>query len=257
MCTVTLVAEDRGYRLAMNRDEKIARGAGTDPEVLVIDGTGVLYPTDGADGTWIGVNGYGIALAVLNWNEPAIVGMEFRSRGTLIPAVSDSRTMAEMIAAVDILDLDRVRPFRLVGVFPAEKTVREWQWNTRSLNVLALPWESQHWFSSGLSDEQALRVRREVCSEAWRQADTGSSRWLRTLHASHTGGPAFGLCVHREDVHTLSYSEIRCFPDKIEMEHFLGNPCLMESGHSLTLRRLSALATAAGIEPFQPLEPIA
>jgi hypothetical protein len=250
MCTLTLVAEEGGYRLAMNRDEKIARGAGTHPEAHELDGTRVIYPGDGGGGTWIGINEHGIALALLNWNDPTSpLGMEFQSRGQLIPAFIDSRSMAALLAASGVLALDHMRPFRMVGISPAERAVQEWRWDCRDLEIISHRWESQHWFSSGLSDEQALRARGQVCSAAWTEPDAGSSAWLRSLHASHSGGPDFGVCVHREDVQTLSYSEIHCTRERIAMEHFSGNPCLMQSSHSVEMLRSSPPTLPQAVQP--------
>ena len=251
MCTLSFIAAENGYRLAMNRDERIARGAGTVPQQLALDGTRVVFPGDGADGTWVGVNEYGIALALLNWNEPSPpAGTDFQSRGRLIPAIINSRSLAELEAGIRLLD--RLRPFRMAGVFPAEQSVREWRWDGRGLEALRHSWESRHWFSCGLSDEQARLVRGEICAEEWKKPDSGSSAWLRTLHASHTGGSVFGMCVHRDDVQTLSFTEIHCTAEKIAIEHFLGSPCLMKNRTFLELPRLTS-PIADRVTPMQSL----
>ena len=51
MCTLTLVTRNDTYVMAMNRDEKIARGAGLPPETCELGGTKATYPSDGAGGT--------------------------------------------------------------------------------------------------------------------------------------------------------------------------------------------------------------
>jgi hypothetical protein len=40
MCTLTLVPQENGYYLAMNRDERIARGVGTPPQRIDLAGVG-------------------------------------------------------------------------------------------------------------------------------------------------------------------------------------------------------------------------
>ena len=47
MCTLTVVIGIDTYLMAMNRDEKIARGAGLPPEIHEFDGTRAIYPSDG------------------------------------------------------------------------------------------------------------------------------------------------------------------------------------------------------------------
>ena len=89
-------------------------------------------------------------------------------------------------------------------------------------------WESRHWFSSSLSDDRAENLRGPTCRDAQSESDAGSVPWLRRLHASHGGGPGpFSLCVHREDVKTLSYSEVMVTPEHVQMGHFRGSPCTM------------------------------
>jgi len=253
MCTLTLVAQDDGYLLAMNRDEKIARGAGANPEIHEFNGTRALYPGDGTGGTWIAANEHGIAMALLNWNVPTpsfAASRQPQSRGQLIPTLAGSRSMAELLAALSVLDLERILPFRLMGVFPSEQAVQEWRWNSKSLSLAAHPWESRHWFSSGLSDEQALQLRGATCSASWNEPDAGSSAWLQRLHASHADGSgAFSVCVHRNDVQTLSYTEICCSSSRIAIEHFIGSPCTMKQGHSAAMGRVAVPALPAAAKP--------
>lgn len=93
------------------------------------------------------------------------------------------------------------------------------------LEILEFPWERHHWFSSGLSDQDAQQNRGAVCS---RPDPDGmfSHEWLRKLHRSHENGPGpFSICVHREDVRSLSYSEIYYSDGRLELETFAGPPC--------------------------------
>jgi hypothetical protein len=218
----------------MNRDERIARGAGAAPEVRESGGTRAIYPSDGAggtsiSGTWIGANEHAMVLALLNWNDIVVSAVDVtknRSRGSVIPALISSRSLAEMRLRLDVLDLAGMQPFRLVGVFPSERQICEWRWNSGQMEFLFLGWEMRHWFSSSLSDKRAERLRGAACQDAWRQSDAGSAAWLRRLHASHAGAPGpFSVCVHRSDVKTLSYSEIECTSAVVRMGHFVGSPC--------------------------------
>src|SRR5712691_2849842 len=231
MCTLSVITRDNGYLLAMNRDEKIARGAGAGPEIQDLDGTTAIYPSDGAGGTWIATNEIGTSLALLNWNDIVRRPLDIRkarSRGQIIPALGSSPRMAKLQAAFGVLDLERIQPFRLVGIFPSEQTIGEWHWDESRLTFQARRWQSRHWFSSSLSDRQAESLRRAACHNAQNESDTGSAPWLRRLHASHAGGPGpFSLCVHRNDVRTLSYSEVMVTLTSVQMGHFRGSPCAM------------------------------
>jgi hypothetical protein len=244
MCTLTVITGEDSHRVAMNRDEKIARGAGTPPEIREIHGTGAIYPGDGAGGTWIAANEYGMVLALLNWND-VLCGTATggpQSRGRAIPALIASRSLAGLQAAFRASILEGMLPFRLVGVFPSEKEIREWRWGAAKLESRVHAWESRHWFSSSHSDKQAESLRGAACRNAGSESDAGSVPWLRRLHASHAGGPGpFSLCVHREDVKTLSYTEVTCTPATVALVHFLASPCSMSSSHLIETQRVVSL----------------
>lgn len=247
MCTLTVITGDNSHRVAMNRDEKITRGPGAPPETHEFHGTRVIYPGDGAGGTWIAANEYGIVLALLNWNDVAPCGTATgitQSRGRVIPALIASRSLRELHAVFGVSILEGMLPFRLVGVFPSEKEIWEWRWYSAKLEFQAHRWESRHWFSSSLSDKQAESLRGAACRHARSESNAGSVPWLRRLHASHAGGPGpFSLCVHREDVKTLSYTEVTCTSATVALEHFLASPCSMRSSHLIEIQRVVSLTS--------------
>jgi hypothetical protein len=235
------------YVMAMNRDEKIVRGAGVPPEMHEFDGTRAIYPNDGDGGTWFATNEYGIAFALLNWNDvtPHSIDHKARSRGQVIPALIDSRSLSDLHAVFDVSNFTGMLPFRLVGVFPSEREIWEWRWKSTQLEFQVHEWKSRHWFSSSLSDERAESLRGAACRNAEQEPDAGSVPWLRRLHASHGGGPGpFSLCVHREDVKTLSYSEIMVTPGHVQMGHFRGSPCTMDRIHPIGIGRANCLDPA-------------
>jgi hypothetical protein len=240
MCTLTIVTRNDMYLMAMNRDEKIARGKGFPPEIHEFEGVKAIYPNDGDGGTWFATNEYGIALALLNWNDvtPHSIDHKARSRGQVIPALIDSRSLSDLHAVFDVSNFKGMMPFRLVGIFPSEQEIWEWRWDSRQLGFQTHMWESRHWFSSSLSDDRAGNLRGATCRNAEHESDTGSVPWLRRLHASHGVGPGpFSLCVHREDVKTLSYSEIMVTPGHVQMGHFRGSPCTMAQIDPIEIER--------------------
>ena len=248
MCTLSVITSNDGYLLAMNRDERIARGAGTLPEIHQVNGTTAIYPSDGAGGTWIAANEYGTTLALLNWNDLAPNGtsaVRTRSRGRVIPALINSRSLWELYEGLRVSHFKGMPPFRLVGVFPSEPEIWEWRWDSTQLESKAHEWKPQHWFSSSLSDEAATTFRGAACRDAHLTRDAGSAAWLRKLHASHAGGPGpFSLCVHRDDVRTLSYSEVMLTGGKVQMGHSLGSPCSAAQIHSTEIERAACLVHA-------------
>src|SRR5690242_11614888 len=159
MCTVTFIPRNDGFYIAMNRDERVTRPSASPPTVF---GQGLfesIYPLDGEGGTWIAANRAGVAFALLNWNDAQVLYQKNRTRGSVIPALLRSTSDHAAESALRRLDLDGILPFRLVGIFPAEKTVMEWRWDQRSIQRDVFSWTLRQWCSSSLSDETATATR--------------------------------------------------------------------------------------------------
>jgi hypothetical protein len=129
-------------------------------------------------------------------------------------------------------------PFRLLAVIPRERTLLQMSWDGRDPRHAAHSWRTRHWYSSSASDS-AQELRGGVCSRASKDTHAGSIAWLRQLHQSHENGPgAFSMCVHRELVETLSYTEVSCTRDKVSMLHAVGRPCTPRETHIIEMRRV-------------------
>src|SRR3954464_1119537 len=101
MCTLSFIPTERGYLVAMNRDEQISRETALPPQIF----GDALYPRDpGGSGTWIGVNSFGITLALLNRNLSGTPHAKLRSRGDVIPALVGSSSLPEIQRS--LVDLD-------------------------------------------------------------------------------------------------------------------------------------------------------
>lgn len=233
MCTLTFFPRGNGYVLAMNRDERLARGTAAPPSRVGANGVEAIYPRDVEGGTWIAANAFGIALALLNWNDVPCDANKAHSRGVLIPWLIAGSTSHEVHAALEHMDLRGILPFRAAGFFPGEKQILEWRWDMALLRLHWFPWERRHWFSSSLSDTRATELRGAVCDHAWNEAADHSISWLRQLYASHDNA-GLAICVHRDAVQTLSYTEVTCSPAHVGMKYFNGSPCAMgKMRHSL------------------------
>lgn len=226
MCTLTFIPNEDAYIVGMNRDEKITRGQARSPAVNKIGARRAVYPTDVEGGTWIAATDAGIAFALLNWNDADHFYLRTDTRGSVIPELITAASSHDADATLKDLELGGILPFRLVGVFPAEKQIIEWRWNHNLLQNEAFTWHQRQWCSSSLSDAQAAIRRGLAYARAQDEADAGSVAWLRRLHASHDDEEKpLSTCVHRTDVKTLSYTEVFCTADAIHCNHLAGNPC--------------------------------
>ena len=254
MCTVTFIPRANSYLIGMNRDERIARGAGNPPGVHRLQGTRAVFPDD-KGGTWIGSNEYGITLALLNWNIPIAQETFRRSRGLIIPDLLPLSNAAELNAASLTYEFVGCAPFRLVAAIPGDRSVLQSSWDATHLTRRAYGWEMRHWFSSSASDKRAQELRGHTCSRATKDMTAGSVGWLRQLHRSHEHGPgAFSVCVHRELVESLSYTEVSCTREKVSILHSMGKPCHPRETHIIGLWRRHARVCAPSLVQPQPTE---
>lgn len=227
MCTISFIARNNGYLLAMNRDEKLSRSKGLPPSVVAIGGRRVLCPAESGGGTWIAVNDTRAAFALINWySVPPVIMAPSVSRGSVIQSVAAQSVPYEVSRLLAGQPLSQINPFRLIGIFPAQREIREWRWDLNSLTCHEAPWVSQQWISSGFNEPAAQRVRSATFRAALCQKSAGSLEWLRRLHRSHAPGCGpFSICMHRPDAASVSYTEICISDRRAVMTHYNRPPC--------------------------------
>jgi hypothetical protein len=238
MCTVSFLPSADGYHLAMNRDEQLSRMAALPPEQMRCGTLKAIYPHELGGGTWVGVNETGLAFALINWySQPQRPRAGMITRGDVIPALLRAVTIAEARALLAQLPLDRMNPFRLIMVSDRENAVVESRWSGESLEEIMLPWQRQHWFSSGFDESEANRRRRLTCAREARSSSPDSVKWLRNLHRSHHPSKgAFSICMHRVDACTVSYTELSVNKLAAVMTYSAGPACERGPHFSKTLR---------------------
>jgi hypothetical protein len=257
MCSVSFIPHPRGFYIGMNRDESVRRAAASPPGVFPLRRRTALLPYEPGGGSWVAVNDAALALTLINWYE-----VEFRrdgapaaantgavggartppvSRGIVVPALMDASGVDEARARLATLPLQNLAAFRLIVFAGRERTVREFRWDRRALDVLPHAWRPAHWFSSGYDEPRARIERENVARRARSSRDAGSLRWLRDLHASHdpARGP-FCFCMHRDGYETVSYTEISVTPRNVTMRYHGGPPCCVPGPVAREVLRRSA-----------------
>lgn len=213
--------------LGMNRDEKLTRVPGLPPRPHKLNGRPALFPAEPSGGTWIGVNAAGVTFALVNWYAVASRGAEGNiSRGAVVREMLPWRTSAEAGRRFPAMPLEAINPFRLIGVFPRERTVFEWRWDLSQLRREEQGWQSNIWISSGFDEPGAQVSRRAAFEAAARGTGLEHLDDLRKLHCSHQSGPGpYSVCMHRPDAATVSYTEVVVNPDGAQMSHASGPLC--------------------------------
>ncbi len=167
MCTISFVPTARGFRLAMNRDEKRTRVAALPPEIFAVSQRHAIYPREPSGGTWLAANDLGVCLALINWHrierEPA---GKIASRGRVIPSLIGASGVQQVAREIRELPLTKMRPFRLIVIDANKNALSEWRWDLRKLKPHRHRWQIQHWFSSGYDEAGAEEEREKVCANA-------------------------------------------------------------------------------------------
>jgi hypothetical protein len=239
MCTVTFIGHRNGYALGMNRDESLSRPTALPPSIHRTSDHTMLFPSEKAGGTWIGVNDAGVSFALVNWYAVrARVGIRPLSRGTVVRAMLTLDTVTAVRRTMSSLNLECINPFRLIAVFPTTRKVAEWRWDLDSVQECQHGWEPATWISSGFDEPGAQRIRHQTFTRALALPSAGKLGWLRQLHRSHLPerGP-YATCMHRSDAATVSYTEIIVAQNRAEMRYTPGAPCCHRSLPAISLGR--------------------
>ena len=121
MCTVTWLADDGGYSLLFNRDEKLTRVVAEPPRIQTREGVRFGAPIDAdGGGTWIATNEYGLSVCLLNAYPKAGLrsGTAIESRGKIPIDLASSRSLEEVGERMNRMDLGYFAPFHLLALEP-------------------------------------------------------------------------------------------------------------------------------------------
>ncbi|MBI1762767.1 MAG: NRDE family protein [Acidobacteria bacterium] len=227
MCTVSWTHTATGYELFCNRDERRTRPPAWTPRVRERHGVRFSAPIDGeSGGTWIGINQYGLTLALLNRYDVQAGPPrdEYLSRGWLLLELLDSLGPQHAQERLQARRLTAFQPFTLAAV-AVQATARLFQWDGCQLTVednaeAHLPLTSSSFATARVIAERRAQFAQSVSSAAERGVA------LAAYHQSHTPAPgAFSVCMHRDNAQTVSYSHIQVAAQQITFNYFPQAPC--------------------------------
>lgn len=221
MCTVSWIRTNEGYDLLCNRDEHLARTRARMPQVAAMNGVRYIAPVDPeGGGTWIGVNEYGVTVAIVN-AYPAKQPSSPVSRGLLVRDLLSSRSSLNAIAQARRSDLSKFPPFTLVAL-DHDNVARAAAWDGRY--VLAFPNANGlcPLTSSSLDHSYANKVRRDE----WRRCRPTNLAMLQAFHRSHRAGRGpWSVCMHRDDAETVSFTHISVSARRVQVHYSPDAPC--------------------------------
>ncbi len=223
MCTVSIVAWAGGLRLVANRDEQRSRANALPPRLVDRDGVRVIEPIDAASGgTWVAVNEFGVAFALLNVNPAAPFQAGTHSRGEIVAALAALDSIEDVVAAMTTLDHGQYSPFRLICA-DGERAIEIAPYlSLRRPHALDSP---VMFTSSGLGDDRVEGPRRMLFDELVvgqdpremidRQDSFHAHRWSNAPHLS--------VFMSRDDACTVSRTVIEVRERSVAMT-YAGQP---------------------------------
>jgi hypothetical protein len=247
MCTLTLVQSKEGFELGFNRDELRTRLPETLPSFHLFDDSKCLMPKDSqAQGSWLGVNNFGIVVALMNlnidssflkgnqnedqnanqnfkqkfeWNTQSSNGdSHVYSRGGFVPLLLRAKSIEEAKERFEEIFAIPTKPCRVFVFSYFEKTMLRWS-TGESWTEMALP----HYLvesSSGMpgGDIQVQPHRAHWFEKLVANAEDPLSG-QRAFHKLASVGvepkerdQALAVWMERNTAHTTSYSHLSLDP---------------------------------------------
>jgi len=222
MCTVSILRHKSGMTVTSNRDELRTRNeAGVKQELA--GSTQRIYPVDAqAQGTWVGVNDYGIAASLLNMYESEYQGS--LSRGLIIPRLLEFQSLDD---ARDWLT-QSLQPYlysAFVLLVMDRNDLYRYRWDGNSLTEELI--EFSHYFletSSSVDLVETVAHRQRIFKE-WHDAE-GHCEAVLTFHCKRDETSSTNsICMAREHSHTKSVSQIQ-IDDNTVYFRYLSPDCL-------------------------------
>lgn len=245
MCTISWLYLNDEYHVFFNRDEQRSRVVAELPAEYQSGASAVLMPVDPeGSGSWVSTNDNGVTLALLNYYQGVIPEGSLLSRGQIIRTLSGYGSASAIDKALDEFDLPRYAPFTLLVFTPGGNDlmpdIPAWRWDGRELRASM---QGCPLISSGKLYDDVVLSRTQLFDAIIGNKNELAVTDFYKLHREHgPAGPSpYGVCMHREDACTVSFSHVRVTEAKCWFHYFRGAPCI---GHfpqisSLNLRQKS------------------
>lgn len=227
MCTVTAVSHPGSLRIVMNRDELRTRPAGRGPTLVRTGSHQSIMPIDPlSGGTWIGCNHAGLAAVLLNMapgTQPHTPREGDRSRGSIIPAILTSGTVAQAAELATELPADRYPPFRLLLATIDQYTLLSSCRDTVAVLESGPLDRPLMLASSGLGDDLVQPFRhdllQQMISEKLGSSPLSADAQDRFHRTPCDSQPHVGVLMHRDDARTVSITTLTLTADWASMQH--------------------------------------
>ena len=219
MCTVVFIPDNDKLYFASLRDESPLRPLAEAPKITGED-LEILSPKDLlAGGTWVGVNGFGNVIILLNggFKKHIRANSYWKSRGLIV-----SELLASPIPVVDwnLMNLENIEPFTLVVW--CDDNLFQLTWDGVEKHRMRLDKTiPQIWSSSTLYNEEA-KLTRDDLFQNWIAMNPPVTKLSLLRFFNSTTDRTNGYIINREEkVKTLSYTFVELATNRsVEMNYY-------------------------------------
>lgn len=205
MCTLSIFPQPSALIITGNRDEMRTRA---EPNILH-QSQDISYPVDGlAGGTWIGINRFGVAIALLNrYQDP--LKTDVVTRGEIIPKLLAAGSFTEVCALCRALPLGQYNPFDLV--IAGLEGLLQLQFDGRSGQFIEHDVGKPFFItSSGVDIDHILKTRRTLFESFCQNPAPTTEDILHRLHLHKIpGDDSTSIFMGREKTHTKSICQVK------------------------------------------------
>ncbi len=247
MCTVSIFLAKGKLLLTANRDESRSRGEDGLKQIQH-NNIACLYPVDSkSQGTWLGVNDFGIVAAILNMYQANYQGSQ--SRGFIIPELLKYKSLSQACDYTQSLNPKLYSPFVLLLMDNTNLYRFSWDGVSMSKETLSVKESIVGGFlesSSSVEPDNIIPYRQKLFQQ-WQQDKSNEDNKAAKILTFHlmrdTDKPSASVCMSRPNGHTKSICQIALNKSEIEF-HYLA-PEKLESMVNVNLDQaeLSALET--------------
>jgi len=218
MCTLTILRDDHGVRVTMNRDERRDRFEGG-LQSQVNAKRKIYYPEDkSSGGTWLGINDSGVILCLLNRYD-CVADPEKPSRGEIVPAALSNGSAREVNTWLNKeFDYSRYNPFTLMLV--TQFSTLRIDWTGTELLREALSVDSTMATSSSVDTHEVIRYRQNQFLD-WQEQGAPEQKKIPSFHFQQDkNDTSCSVLMARDSTHTKSITQITLADTEARIAYF-------------------------------------
>lgn len=207
MCTLTILRDDDGVCVTMNRDERRDRiELGLKSQVNSISKS--YFPEDKTSGgTWIGINNSGVILCLLNRYD-CLADPERSSRGEIVPAGLGNGSAREVTTWFDKkIVYSRYNPFTLIMITECSTLRMDWTGTELFKEELSVD-STLMATSSSVETNEVIRYRQSQFLD-WQKQGILNRKNIPSFHFQQDkNDTSYSVLMARDTTHTKSITQI-------------------------------------------------